>query len=227
MTRILLLATVLAVRLCAGTISLSSACPGFTYGHMTISNCQTNTTFSISEVGFPGSLSLSPQVPFPGPNDLTMSAGTGGGLESNPDEAQFVEETLTADFTMDPEWGMSSVFMSFPNAGDDGPSVNVGGTLNVTNTQCQGIPMDGSGAFGDFCVPSFPLQSGTISLMVDIRSDKVCPTCFTDTGRINSGTVTLTQVFVPDQVPEPNTVVLIGLGIAAVCLFSRRSTRAV
>ena len=59
MTKILLLATVLAARLCAATISISSTCPGFTYGHMTISNCQTNTTFSISEFGFPGGLSLS------------------------------------------------------------------------------------------------------------------------------------------------------------------------
>ncbi len=210
MTRILFLATLSAAQVCATTISTSSACPVFTSGHMTISNCQASTTGSfISGVGFPGDLSLVPQLPNPAPNGLVMRVDGASAfvLTSNPDEAQFVEWTLAADFLMDPQWRMSSVAMSF-NVGNDGTSVSVNANLGASNSQC--VSVGGSNTIGGFCVPLTPAQSGTITLTLDLRSDKVCPTCFTDSSGFGNGAITLNQVFVPDSVPEPSTIVLLG-----------------
>ena len=134
-------------------------------------------------------------------------------------EAQFVEWTLAADFLMDPQWRMSSVAMSF-NVGNDGTSVSVNANLGASNSQC--VSVGGSNTIGGFCVPLTPAQSGTITLTLDLRSDKVCPTCFTDSSGFGNGAITLNQVFVPDSVPEPSTIVLLGLGAVPIFFASRR-----
>jgi PEP-CTERM motif len=223
MTRILLLATVLAARLCAGTISTSSPCPvtSFTVGHMTVSNCQVSVTYTSTATEGPGppllqigNLGLVP-LGIPGYCDNCISEPGSISLSTGP-EADFVDAFVTADFTMDPQWRIKSLSLIF-NEDDD--SFVTGGVL--LNSPCvANFFRTGPSAGGGSCLTSPLLQSGTISLKLYIQTDLPTVTWEGGTGIVGPGHLDVLQVFVP----EPSTVVLIGLGIA-VCLFSCHSTR--
>jgi hypothetical protein len=211
MTRILLLATVLAAGLSAGTISISSPCPltTFTVGHLTICNCQTSVTYtdtgrnSFSNLGFgPGTVDQ---------DDFVHIGETGMvTLLSAPVES-IIQGTVTADFTMDPQWWIRFVGISFAG-GDFGQAVSDG--VDLTSPCSTGY----SPGFGNppGCTLSPLLQSGSLSVTLRLHGD-AAP--LTGDGTVGGGDIRLAQVFIT---PEPSTVMLIGLGIA-VCLISRHS----
>ena len=177
---------------------------------MTISNCQTSVTYSISGAGTFTPLSLTPNGILFG-NELDLLENGAASLSSGP-VAQFINATVTANFTMDPQWGIDIVVMRFL-AQDDGVTVSENVNLNAPCVAFVAGDSSGTGS----CRPPSPLQSGTISLNLTITSNAICSTCIFDKGDVGPGTLGLRQV----PVPEPSTTVLMGLGIAAV-LFSRR-----
>ena len=208
MTRTLLLATVLAAQLCAGTIPC--AVPTFTWGHMTISNCQSSVTNTIPaeqlDWVFPYGLQPEPNLTIG--NELAFYH-SGGARASSGAEAGYFNASLTADFTMDPGWAADLVnwtcLVDFY-----GLTVSDGCTLTFAGPAGTGVP----------------LQSGTITLLEYIQVDAICDTCILhtrDTGTVGGGEIIISQS--PVTTPEPSTFVLIGFGIVGVCLRMRAQER--
>jgi PEP-CTERM motif len=107
---------------------------------------------------------------------------------------------------MDPGWNIFAAVIGGV-AAESGIAVSDGGLLLAPCATSYGET-----TFG-FCETSSPLPSGTLTFELQINSG----TFGFGYGTVGGSTIELGQFFAP----EPNTVVLIGLGMAGVCLFSR------
>jgi hypothetical protein len=208
MTRTLLLATVLAAQLCAGTIPC--AVPTFTWGHMTISNCQSSVTNTIPAEQLEGVFpyGLQPEPLFTTGNQLAFYH-SGGATAVSGAEVGYFDASLTADFTMDPGWAADLVNWTCM-VGFDGVTASAGCELTFAGPAGTGVP----------------LQSGTITLLEQLHVDAICDTCILhtrDTGTVGGGLIIISQN--PVTAPEPSTFVLIGFGIVGVCLRMRAQER--
>jgi hypothetical protein len=100
MARILVLAAVLAAHMRAVTVSGPCPVTTFTLGHMTISNGQTNITYTIPNDRSFTPLGLSPNGILAG-NALDVTE-TGSASLGSGQLAQSFEGAVTANFAMDP-----------------------------------------------------------------------------------------------------------------------------
>ena len=216
MIRLLLLATVLAAQLCAGTIPC--AVPTFTWGHMTISNCQSSITNTIpgDQFEFFGTYGLQPEPSLTIGNELAIYH-FGGATAVSGAGAGYFAASLTADFTMDPGWAIDSMLVTCL-VGFDGVSASA---------DCSVVSPFAGEANGGW-VSFSPLQSGTLTLVESVSVDAICNTCILhqrDTGEVGGGDILMSQVFLSNPVPEPTTSLLIGFGIVGVCLRMRAQER--
>ena len=197
MTRTLLLATVLAAQLCAGTISISAPCdlPTFPSGHMTISNCQSSviSTFPVQFEGFTP-LELQPEPDFTTGNQLALYHSGGAmatGIWASRDQMNYIDLSLTADFTMDPGW-LASGFGWTCEFSSDGIAAASSCVLTFAGPTGTGLP----------------LQSGTITLLENVWIDQVCDIgCSSsilrpeDNATVGGGIIVISQS--PVTAPEP------------------------
>ena len=203
MTRTLLLATVLAAPLCAGTIPCA-----VTWGHMTLSDCQISVTNTIPgdqwhPEGDP--VGLQP-VPFLTTGDQLAFYHSGGATAVSGAGAGYFAATLTADFMMDPGWAADLLNWTCL-VGTDGLNASAGCALTVAGPAGTGVP----------------LQSGTITLLQTLQVDAICDKCTIDRATVGGGYIVFSQS--PVTTPEPSTFVLIGFGIVGVCLRMRAQER--
>ena len=112
MTRTLLLATVLAAQLCAGTVSISTPCdlPTFTLGHMTISNCQSSviSTFPVDQLGGVTPLGLQPEPNWTTGNQLAFyhsGWAMASGIMASRDQANYIDLRNCYEITL-PLWNV-------------------------------------------------------------------------------------------------------------------------
>jgi hypothetical protein len=201
--RILVLAAIMAIRMGATTVSGPCPVTTFTLGHMTISNCQTNITYTIPTDGYFTPLGFAPDGVLLG-NILDVTE-VGMVVLGSAAVAQSFDGTVTASFAMDPGWALAGVTL-LAIAEDDGPLVSENVFLDAPCVTLVGGDSSGTGTCS---LPSSP-HSGAITLELSIHSDPQCAMCFADSGQVGGGTILLTQVVAP----EPGTALFLGLGLA-------------
>lgn len=185
----------------------------FVVGPVTFSNCQVSST--TSPLGLPPmTFSFSPgtfNVPPGSFNTEVMITGPSYFL-SDDTVSQSVAETLTADFSM--EGYRVALVTGIGVAQDTGVHVSE----NIfTNAPCSALIASGTGVTFS-CTPPSGLQSGSLSVTLEIHST-VCPQGpFCDAGQVGGADIILELL----PVPEPSAFVLMSLGVIGAGLARRR-----
>jgi hypothetical protein len=205
----LLLSTLIALPLYASilTADITAPCVGGTYGHVTFTNCATTLAYADevpnNPMFVPSAMFFSSMPDFSTPSQTYVSLNRGVSLTSTT-ATQFINSTITADFTMDPGWITTSL-----------------GYVIVADS-------DGGNAVSDWYIVTsspYPASSGTISVYKHIETDALCATCGGgSSGQVGAGWLVFNVA--AQSAPEPGTLLMIVGGLILVWFAERQRTRA-